>query len=123
MISVRYLRAKGKQDITPLEEHRMRRAALSVGLAMGVLAFAAAVTESKAKDDKGTVVEIDGAGTYKFKERPFDPSAKEELKPDYRMLAVHFDGKNDVYHIKLTGPAKTLEQYKKGFDDWVKGFK
>src|SRR5947207_15261906 len=38
----------------------MRTAALSVGLAMGVLAFATAMTESKAKDDKGTVVEIDG---------------------------------------------------------------
>ena len=42
---------------------------------------------------------------------------------DYRMLAVHFEGKKEVYHIKLTGPAKTIDMYKKGFDEWVKAFK
>ena len=188
----------------------MRRAALLGFMALGVLAWSSVTTETIAKDDKGTVVDIDGlrstapaawkeeapankmryvqfklprakddkddaelvifkglggsakqnverwkaqfappkgktiddvskveefkvsdrsltyldiSGTYKFKERPFDPAAKEELKPEYRMLAVHFDGKNDVYHIKLTGPAKTIEQYKKGFDEWIKAFK
>jgi hypothetical protein len=188
----------------------MRRAVSFVVLAFGVLAFSSVPSESRAKDDKGTVVDLDGlrstapaawkeeppankmrfgqfklpkhkddtadaelvifkglggtpkqnlerwkaqftppkgktiddvakveefkvsgcavtyldiSGTFKFKERPFDPNAKEELRPDYRMLAVHFDGKKDVYHIKLTGPAKTVEMYKKGFDEWLKAFK
>jgi hypothetical protein len=65
---------------------------------------------------------VDVQGTYKFKFPPFDPNAKEERKPNYRMLAIHFEGPKDVYHIKLTGPAKTVEAYKKGFNDWLKNF-
>jgi hypothetical protein len=39
------------------------------------------------------------------------------------MLAVHFDAPENIYHIKLVGPARTVEMYKKGFDDWLKAFK
>ena len=39
------------------------------------------------------------------------------------MLAIYYDGADNPYQIKLTGPAKTVEAYKKGFDDWVKNFK
>src|SRR5437762_2619657 len=56
------------------------------------------VTEFKVSGCEVTFLDV--SGTYKFKERPFDPAAKEELRPDYRMLAVHFEGKKDVYHIK-----------------------
>jgi hypothetical protein len=42
---------------------------------------------------------------------------------DYRMIAIHLEGRQGPYHIKLTGPAKTVERYKKGFDDWLHGFK
>ena len=66
---------------------------------------------------------LDMRGSYLFKFPPFDPNAKVQKKPDYRMLAIHFEGPKDVYHIKLTGPAKTVEAYKKGFDDWLKNFK
>jgi hypothetical protein len=66
---------------------------------------------------------VDVQGTYLFKAAPFDPNAKAEKKPNYRMLAIHFEGPSDIYHIKLTGPAKTIEAYKKGFDDWLKNFK
>ena len=38
------------------------------------------------------------------------------------MVAIYFEG-NDPYQIRLTGPAATVEHYKKGFDEWVKGFK
>jgi hypothetical protein len=69
------------------------------------------------------VTYLDISGTYKFKARPFDPKAEEETRTEYRMLAVQIDGKNEVYQIKLTGPAKTIEMYKKGFDDWLKAFK
>lgn len=66
---------------------------------------------------------LDIHGVYLFKERPFDPNAKVEKRPDYRMLAVHFEGPKNIYHIKLVGPEKTVEEYKKGFDDWLKAFK
>ena len=66
---------------------------------------------------------LDITGTYKFKAAPFDPNSKVVSKPDYRMIAVYFDGPEDVYQFKLTGPAKTVEQYQKDFDTWVKGFK
>jgi hypothetical protein len=67
--------------------------------------------------------QLDVQGTYKFKNPPFDPNAKEERLPHYRMVAIYFDGPKDVYQIKMTGPSKTLEMYKKGFDEWVKAFK
>lgn len=64
---------------------------------------------------------IDVRGTYK--PLALRPGAKAEKKPNYRMLAIYYDGPKDVYQIKLTGPAKTVEAYKKGFDEWVKNFK
>jgi hypothetical protein len=66
---------------------------------------------------------LDVHGTYTYKQRPFDPNDKGEKRPDYRMLAIQFQGPTNLYHIRLVGPAKTVEQYKKGFDDWLKNFK
>jgi hypothetical protein len=66
---------------------------------------------------------LDVRGTYTFKTRPFDPSDKGEKRPDYRMVAVQFEGPQNLYHIRLVGPAATVEMYQKGFDDWLKGFK
>jgi hypothetical protein len=66
---------------------------------------------------------LDISGTYLFKARPFDPNSKPEPMANYRMVAIYLDGKDNIYQIKLTGPAKTVEAYKKGFDDWVKAFK
>ncbi len=89
--------------------------------------------EGKTIDDVAKVVEIkigghdatylDVRGTYLMKTRPFDPNDRGEKRPDYRLLAIHFEGPKDVYHIRLVGPAKTVEAYKKGFDEWIKGFK
>jgi hypothetical protein len=78
------------------------------------------VEEMKVAGRKVTYLDI--SGTYKFRD-PSKPNAKEELRPDYRMLAVQFDGNDTVYHIKLTGPAKTVGAYKKGFDEWLKALK
>jgi len=71
------------------------------------------------KEAKQVVVE----GTYKFNPAPFNPRSKSVLRPDYKMIAIHFEGPKDIYHIKLTGPAKTVDSYQKGFDAWIKGFK
>jgi len=87
--------------------------------------------EGKKIDDVSSVAEmkiagaevvcLDVAGTYK--DLPFGPRAKAQMRPDYRMLAVHFGGEKNTFHIKLIGPAKTIEQHKKGFEDWLKNFK
>jgi hypothetical protein len=89
--------------------------------------------EGKRIDDVAEVKEIkigdrpaiylDIQGTYNVKLQPFNPRSKTEKKPNYRMLAIYFDGPKDIYQIKLTGPAKTVEAYKTGFDQWVKNFK
>jgi hypothetical protein len=81
----------------------------------------AKVTELKISGAAATYLDV--SGTYLYKTRPADPNEKAEKRPDYRMLAVHFQGPETVYHIRLVGPAKTVEQYKKGFDDWLKAFK
>jgi hypothetical protein len=69
------------------------------------------------------VTYLDVYGTYKFKKAPFIPDSEAELRPDYRMLAVYFDSRNGPYFLRLVGPAATVEQNKKGFDDWLKNFK
>lgn len=66
---------------------------------------------------------LDIEGTYLFKARPFDPNAKAEPRPDSRMLGVVFETKDNPYHIRAVGPAKTIAQYQKGFDEWLKNFK
>ncbi len=69
------------------------------------------------------VTYLDVHGSYKFKKRPFDPNEKPELRPDYRMLGVVFEVAKGPFFIRLVGPAKTVAENKKGFDDWLKGFK
>lgn len=81
----------------------------------------AEVKEIKIGDRPATYLDV--RGTYKVRLQPFNPRSKEEKKPNYRMLAIHFEGPKDIYHIKLTGPAKTVEAYKQGFDEWLKNFK
>jgi hypothetical protein len=66
---------------------------------------------------------LDVHGTYKYKKAPFVPDSQAELRPDYRMLAVYFNSKNGPYFFRLVGPAATVAQNKKGFDDWLKNFK
>jgi hypothetical protein len=61
---------------------------------------------------------LDVSGTYNV---PFAP--KPDARPDYRMLAVHYEGKDNPYTFKLVGPAATVEAAKKGFDEWLKAFK
>jgi S-adenosylmethionine:tRNA ribosyltransferase-isomerase len=77
--------------------------------------------DGKSLDDVSTVSEIkigkvkspylDVTGTYKFKERPFDPNSKVEMRPGQRLLGVHYEGEDDVFHIKLVGPAATVAHY------------
>jgi hypothetical protein len=46
-----------------------------------------------------------------------------EPRPNHRMLAVVMESPKGNYFLKLVGPAKTIEQNKKDFDNWLKTFK
>jgi hypothetical protein len=69
------------------------------------------------------VVYVDMHGTYKYKNPPFDPNAKEVRKEGFRRIGVIFDTDEGPYFITLTGPAKTMEKSKESFDGWIKAFK
>lgn len=79
------------------------------------------VTKSKVGSVDLTVLEVEGI--YLFKAAPFDPNARTEKKPDYRMVSVVFESPNGPYFIRFVGPAKTIGENKKAFDEWLKSFK
>jgi hypothetical protein len=81
----------------------------------------AKVSEMKVGDAKVTTLDIHG--TYKFKERPFDPNAKEERLAHYRMVGAVLETPNKQFQIRFVGPEATVEHYKAGFDEWLKNFK
>lgn len=75
------------------------------------------------KVGKASLTVLDVQGIYKDKFPPFDPNAKEIRRPDYRRVNVYFDTDNGPFFIIFVGPAKTVAQNKKAFDDWLKAFK
>jgi hypothetical protein len=66
---------------------------------------------------------FDVHGTYLAKDRPFDPNSPTIRRENYRMIKVVFESKKGPYFFSLIGPAATVAHYKKGFDQFVKGFK
>lgn len=81
----------------------------------------AKVTEITVGGNKATLVEMEGI--YLYRKRPGDPNEKPTEREDHRLVGVIFDVGNTPYQIRLIGPAKTVEQYKKGFEEWVKALK
>jgi hypothetical protein len=69
-----------------------------------------------------SVTYLDVQGTFS-NAMPGAPRESGKKLPNYRMLAAQFDGEHNIYHIKLTGPARTVEHYKAGFDKWLENFK
>jgi hypothetical protein len=69
------------------------------------------------------VTTLDIQGTYLDKFPPFAPNAKTIPRPDYRRINVIFDSDDGPYFIIFVGPAKTVAENKKAFDDWLKAFK
>ena len=75
-------------------------------------------------DVKGaTVTYLDVSGTWKYKERPQDPKSKEMLLDDYRVIWVIVAEKEEATHIRLSGPAVSVEKQFKAFEEWVKSLK
>ncbi|MFO0879010.1 MAG: hypothetical protein U0840_16830 [Gemmataceae bacterium] len=79
------------------------------------------VTNIEMAGGKGLMVEV--SGTYMFNPAPFNPRSKAVPREEYKMVGIHLDGPKDVYHIRMVGPAKTMDHYRKGFEEWVKGYK
>jgi hypothetical protein len=77
----------------------------------------------KFKVGPAEITYLDIEGTFLSKNPPFYPNAKTVRKANYRRFGVYFACDGGPYFITLTGPAKTLEQNKKSFDDWLKNFK
>jgi hypothetical protein len=69
------------------------------------------------------VTYVDISGTYLSKFPPFDPNAAVTPFPNWRMIGVVFESGKGPYFIRLIGPANSVASYKKGFDEWLKGFK
>jgi hypothetical protein len=76
--------------------------------------------EGKTVDDVSKVEEIKIAG---YPASVLDIQGTYGERPNYRMIAIQFRGPKSIFHIKLTGPARTIKQHKQGFDNWYKGFK
>ena len=75
-------------------------------------------------DIKGATVNyLDVTGTWKYKERPQDPASKEMLLEDYRVIWVIVAEKEEATHIRLSGPAVSVEKQLKAFEEWVKALK
>ncbi len=66
---------------------------------------------------------LDVTGTWKYKERPFDPKSKEEIKPEYRAVWVIVVGKDDTTHLRLSGPQGVVEKHYPEFEKWLKALK
>lgn len=90
--------------------------------------------EGKTADDVGKVRKIEGAkgvkmdvldayGTWKYKERPFDPKSKEELKDEYRVVWVIVNDDDEASHVRLSGPKETVDKHYPGFEKFLKALK
>src|SRR5262245_13745736 len=80
----------------------------------------AKVTEFKVSGHAVTMLDI--SGTY-LDGPPMLPPERKTKRPNYRMLAVQFEGPENSYQILMRGPAKTIEKNAKGFEEWIKAFK
>ena len=72
---------------------------------------------------KKKAVYLEVYGTFIDKPFPMAGPKDTTLRPDYRMIAIQYDGDDNTYHFRLTGPAATIEANKKAFDDWLKALK
>lgn len=66
---------------------------------------------------------LDATGTWKFKERPRDPSSKEETRPEFRTVWVIVTGKEGTTHLRLSGHQSVVEKHYPEFEKWLKSLK
>ncbi len=78
---------------------------------------------SKQEFNGTTVHLLDVSGTWKYKERPFDPKSKEELRENYRVVWAVVVEKNDATLIRISGPQATVDKHFPAFEAWLKSLK
>jgi hypothetical protein len=66
---------------------------------------------------------LDISGTWKYRERPQDPKSKEMLLDDWRVIWVIIEEKDETHHLRLSGPAVTVDAHARAFEKWVKSLK
>ncbi len=82
------------------------------------------ISKESKREQPGVVLHfLDVQGTWKFKERPFDPKSKEETRPDSRVVWVIVLSGDDSTHVRITGPQIVVDKYYEGFDLWLKSLK
>lgn len=92
------------------------------------------VPEGKTADDiaKTTTLDLAGGtkaylldmtGTWRFKERPFDPRSKTEERPDYRVVWAVVNGPDASTHLRMSGPAAVVDKQYDSFVNWLKALK
>lgn len=79
--------------------------------------------ESKLALKDATVDLLDVTGTWKYKERPFDPKSKEEERVDYRVVWAVIGEKDEATHVRLSGPKETVAKHYPAFEAWLKALK
>lgn len=79
--------------------------------------------ESKYNVGEATVHLLDACGTWKFKERPFDPKSKLELRDDYRVIWALVILKGEAASIRMSGPKPVVDKYHDGFEKWLRALK
>lgn len=90
--------------------------------------------EGKAADEIGKIGKIEGVrgakidvldcyGTWKYKERPFDPKSKEELKDEYRVIWAIVNDDDEACHLRLSGPKETVDKQYPAFEKFLKSLK
>jgi hypothetical protein len=78
------------------------------------------VDKIKVGDLEATYQDVTGT----FLKKPFPMAEKGTPVEGYRQLYVVFEaGDGKQYYLWLLGPAKTVGDHKKGFDEFLKGFK
>ncbi len=66
---------------------------------------------------------LDVSGTWRYRERPFDPKSKEELRPDYRAVWAIVVVGDEATHLRLSGPRAVVGKHYPAFEKWLKGMK
>jgi hypothetical protein len=72
---------------------------------------------------------LDITGTWRYKERPFDPKSKLMILDDWRVIWVVVEEKDaqgeilEAHHFRLSGPSVTVAEHAAKFEQWIKSFK
>ena len=73
---------------------------------------------------KGATADLlDVTGTWRYKERPFDPKSKEELRENYRVVWAVIAEKDEASHVRLSGPKAVVDKHYPAFEAWLKALK